>query len=60
MIRSAETVSKGKLSIREPGTAAGKKKHQQQQQHSWRGADGQLQRMVWDPGGFQYWRRGAH
>jgi hypothetical protein len=59
MIRSAEAVSKEKLSRREPARAAGKKQ-QQQQQHSWRGADGQLQGKVWDPGGFQHWRRGAH
>jgi hypothetical protein len=37
-----------------------KKKKTEQQQHSWRGARGQLQKRVWDPGGFQHWRRGAH
>jgi hypothetical protein len=47
----------------EPAIAGKKKKKmqkQQQQQHSWRGARGQLQGKVWDPGGFQHWRRGAH
>jgi hypothetical protein len=51
MIRSAEAVSKGKLSRGEPAIAAGQQMQQQQQQSS--GADGQLQRTVWDPGGFQ-------
>jgi hypothetical protein len=52
------------LNRREPAIAAGKKrkkkKKKQQQQHSWRGARGQLQKRIWDPGGFQHWRRGAH
>jgi hypothetical protein len=51
MSRSAtETASEEKLSRGEPARAAGQKKQQQQQS---RGADGQLQRTVWDPGGFQ-------
>jgi hypothetical protein len=37
-----------------------KKKQQQQQLHILRGARGQLQKRVWDPGGFQHWVRGAH
>jgi hypothetical protein len=49
MLISAEAVSKGKLSRGEPAIAAG----QQQQQQRSSGADGQLQRTVWDPGGFQ-------
>jgi hypothetical protein len=50
MLRSAqEYVSRKKMSRRKPAIAAGKK--QQQQQRS--GAYGQLQRTVWDPGGFQ-------
>jgi hypothetical protein len=49
MLRSTqETVSKEKLNRGEPTRVAGK----QQQQHN-RGAGGQLQREVWDPGGFQ-------
>jgi hypothetical protein len=50
MIRSAEVVSKGKLSRGEPTIAAGQQMQQQQRSD---GADGQLQRTVWDPGGFQ-------
>jgi hypothetical protein len=55
MLRSAEeTVSKEKLSRRDPAIAAGK---QQQQQQQSRGAGRQLQVRVWDPGGFQQsWR----
>jgi hypothetical protein len=61
MLSSAtETASNEKLRRREIARAAGKKKQQKQQQHSWRGADGQLQGKVWDPGGYQHWRRGAH
>jgi hypothetical protein len=49
MLRSeTNTASEEKLSRRNPAIAAGKK---QQQQSS--GADGQLQRTFWDPGGFQ-------
>jgi hypothetical protein len=50
MVRSTEEiVSRRKLNMGEPATTIGK---QQQQQHS-RGAGGQLQEEVWDPGGFQ-------
>jgi hypothetical protein len=57
MLRSAEeSVSKEKLSRRDPSIAAGK---QQQQQQQSRGAGRQLQVRVRDPGGFQQsW--GAH
>jgi hypothetical protein len=52
MLRSAqESISKGEAEQKEAYIAAGKKQQQQQQQSS--GADGQLQRIVWDPGGFQ-------
>jgi hypothetical protein len=50
-----DTANNEKLSRREPARAAG----QQQQQRS-RGACGQLQGKVWDPGGFQHWKIGAH
>jgi hypothetical protein len=50
MIRSTEEVSKENIDRGEPSIAAGKWKQQQQRSH---GADGQLQRTVWDPGGFQ-------
>jgi hypothetical protein len=57
MLRSAqEVVSKGKLSRRKPTREAGKK----QQQRQSNGADGQIQRIVWDPGGFQQQSGGAH
>jgi hypothetical protein len=46
MIRSAETVSKETLNRREATTM-------QQQQQQGDEADEQLQRMIWDPGGFQ-------
>jgi hypothetical protein len=50
MLRSAaETASEEKLSREEPAIAAGQ--HIQQQQRS-SGADGQIQRTVWDTGGF--------
>jgi hypothetical protein len=58
MLSSAEAFNKGNLNRGEPTTVVGKKK--QQQQHSWRGAGGELQGKVWDPIGFQHWRRGAH
>jgi hypothetical protein len=45
---AAKTASEEKLSRREPTITTGK---MQQQRGS--GADGQLQRTVWDPGGFQ-------
>jgi hypothetical protein len=66
MLRSAEAVIRWKLNRGEPAIAIGKKKNvqtqqqQQQQRHSWRGAGGQLQKKVWDLGGFKRWRRGAH
>jgi hypothetical protein len=53
---ATETANNEKLNRREPARAA---KQQHQQQRS-RGANGQLQRKVWDPGGFQHWRRRAH
>jgi hypothetical protein len=59
MLRSTKEISKGKLTRGDPSTIGGKKK-QKQQQHSWRGARGQPQRTVWDPGGFQCSERGAH
>jgi hypothetical protein len=50
MLRSAhETSSKQKLSRRKPAIAVGKKKQQQQGS----GTYGQLQMIVWDPGGYQ-------
>jgi hypothetical protein len=52
MLRSTETASKEKLSRREEQQQqATKQQKQQQQQRS--GADEQLPRIVWDPGGFQ-------
>jgi hypothetical protein len=48
MLRSAQISSKEKLG-REKATAAAQRKEQQQQN----GADKKLQRLVWDPGGFQ-------
>jgi hypothetical protein len=56
MIRSTEAVNNEKLSRRGPTRAVG----QQQQQQQGKGADRQLQRIVWDPGGFQKRCRGAH
>jgi hypothetical protein len=51
MLRSAaETASEEELSRGEPAIAAGQQMQQQQRSS---GADGQLQRTVWDPGGFQ-------
>jgi hypothetical protein len=49
MVDPAGTVSKERLSSRKEAAAARK---QQQQQID--GADEQLQRMIWDPGGFQH------
>jgi hypothetical protein len=46
---SHETISKGKLNRREPARAT----RQQQQKQQGSGADGQLQKIVWDLGGFQ-------
>jgi len=53
---SQEVVRKGKLGRGKPRLEEGKKK----KQHSWRGARGKLQKIVWDPGGLQHGRRGAH
>jgi hypothetical protein len=51
MLRSTEEIdSKEKLNIRDPTIATGKKQQQQQKSS---GAYGQLQRTIWDPGGFQ-------
>jgi hypothetical protein len=50
MLRSTQdTVSKGKLRRRDPAIVARKKQQQQQRN----GAYGQLQKIVWDPRGFQ-------
>lgn len=49
MIQSIEVVSEGKIRIRE--TVATEQQKQQQQQRD--GAGRQLQRVFWDPGGFQ-------
>jgi hypothetical protein len=58
MLRSAaETASEEELSRGEPTIAAGQQMQQQQRSS---GADGQLQRTVWDPGGFQQWCWEAH
>jgi hypothetical protein len=46
MLRSVQTTSEEQLG-REKAAAAAQLKHQQN------GADGKLQRLVWDPGGFQ-------
>jgi hypothetical protein len=46
------------MNKRDPAIEARKKQKKQQQQHSSRGARGQLQGKVWDPGGVQHWRRG--
>jgi hypothetical protein len=49
MVRSAqEATNNEKLSRREPARTAGQQKKKQR-----RGVDEQLQRTVWDPGGFQ-------
>jgi hypothetical protein len=60
MLRSAEAVNKGEMNRREPAIAAGKKRRRTTTTQHRRGARGQLQGRVWDPGGFQHWRRGAH
>jgi tRNA U34 5-methylaminomethyl-2-thiouridine-forming methyltransferase MnmC len=56
MIISTEAFNKGKLSRRRPAIVVGK----MQQQHQSRGAYGQIQGTVWDPGGFQQWCWEAH
>jgi hypothetical protein len=48
MLKSAETASKEKLGREKAAAAAAQRKQQQQQN----GADGKLQRLIWDPGGF--------
>jgi hypothetical protein len=50
MIRSVELVSKENLDRGEPTIEARQQKQQQQRSN---GADGQLQRTIWDPGVFQ-------
>jgi hypothetical protein len=57
MLRSVETASKEQLSRKEEAPAAAAWKQQQQQGD---GADEQLQRMIWDPRGFQHQRWEAH
>jgi hypothetical protein len=49
MLKSADTTSEEQLDRRR-AIAAAQRKQQQQQQN---GAHGKLQRLVWDPGGFQ-------
>jgi hypothetical protein len=56
-VSTRTAVSNEKLNRREPARAAGKKREAATTKQ---GADGQLQGKVWDPGGFQHWRRGAH
>jgi hypothetical protein len=53
MIRSARSAS-------EEGLSKKKEAAQQQKQQQGDGADEQLQRMIWDPGGFQQLRWEAH
>jgi hypothetical protein len=61
MLRSARSSQqKGAEQKRACHSSREEEKKKQQQQHSWRGARGQLQKRIWDPGGFQHWRRGAH
>jgi hypothetical protein len=50
MIRSVEAVNKVKLTRGEPAIVVGKQKQQQQRSD---GADEQIQRSVWDLGGFR-------
>jgi hypothetical protein len=47
MLKSADTASRERLSRRVAAAAARKKQKQQED-----GADGKLQRLIWDPGGF--------
>jgi hypothetical protein len=58
MIRSAETASKEKLGRREASSSKQQAEAKQQQQRN--GADEQLQKFVWDPGGFPQLRWEAH
>jgi hypothetical protein len=54
MLRSAqEAVNKGKLNRGEPAITTGKKKKKKKNNNNNKGARGQLQGEVWDPGGFQ-------
>jgi hypothetical protein len=55
MLRSAETASKEKLSRKKKAAAAA-----EAATTAGDGADEQLQRMIWDPGGFQQLRWEAH
>jgi hypothetical protein len=48
MLGSADTASRERLSRREAVAAATTQQKQQQEN----GADGKLQRLIWDPGGF--------
>jgi hypothetical protein len=48
MLKSTDTASREMLSRRAETAAA----QQKQQQHQQNGADGKLQRLIWDPGGF--------
>jgi hypothetical protein len=54
MLRSAETTSEEKLGRRKEAAAAAAQQQQQQN-----GADGKLQRLIWDPGGFPTAQRGS-
>jgi hypothetical protein len=58
MLESAKTASKEQLGRRKEAiaAAAAQRKKQQQQQD---GADGKLQRLIWDPGGFPNSYRGS-
>jgi hypothetical protein len=59
MLRSEESVYKGELNRRNLAIVEGKKqKKKKKQQHSWRGERGQLQKRIWDPGGFKNWGTG--
>ena len=49
MLRSVQITSEEKLGREKAAVAAAQRKQQQQQN----GADEKLQRLVWDPGGFQ-------
>jgi hypothetical protein len=55
MLRSAWTTSEEKLGRKKAAVAAAQWKQQQQQN----GADGKLQRLIWDPGGFPTAQRGS-
>jgi hypothetical protein len=57
MVESTETASEEKLRRREEEAATTTQKQQQQQGD---GEDEQLQKFVWDPGGFPQLREEAH